>query len=227
MIKMLLGETQKDLSIAISDYLTARQFLVDVETNGMCILQRLHETHYDIILLETILEGMDGLTVIRDFRAANGSTPIILISAEHSSLEMQQCLDAGADAYVVKPFKLIELACQLRALLRRPELKSKSILTSGEIAVDTIAGTVTKSCESIHLHPMELKLLQFLLQNPNQVFSADAIFQRVWHKENVQDGTVRTHIRTLRKKIDSPDKLSVITTVRGFGYKINHDNIII
>ena len=91
---------------------------------------------------------------------------------------------------------------------------------SGLIAMDTGAGTVTRKDTLIHLHPMEFKLLQFLLRHPNQVFSAHALFERVWQKDfGLMEDTVRTHVRTLRQKIDLEGSLSIITTVRGLGYK--------
>lgn len=219
MTKMLLGETQEDLASSISEYFSSRQYVVEVQSNGLRILQCLQVNIYDVIILEIALVGIDGISVVRNFRMANGSTPVLLLSGQQSSIELQQGLDAGADAYLVRPFKLVDLSAQLRALLRRPEMQRKSVLISGDITVNTVSGTVTKNDKHIHLHPMELKLLQFLLRHPNQVFSADAIFERVWQKSGEQDGTVRTHIRTLRQKIDSPGKESIITTVRGFGYK--------
>ncbi len=112
------------------------------------------------------------------------------------------------------------MASQIRAMLRRPRLRIENILTLGNIALDIEAGTVTKSNELIHLFPMEFKLLQFLMSHPNQLFDARAIFARVWRKEeSATEDTVRTHIRTLRKKIDNEDQPSFITTVRGLGYK--------
>ncbi|MBX9695826.1 MAG: response regulator transcription factor, partial [Cyanobacteria bacterium] len=108
---------------------------------------------------------------------------------------------------------------QVRALLRRPTLSAK-LLLSGDVSMNTEAGTVTRNDELIHLHPMEFKLLQFLLKHPNQIFSTHAIFERVWQKDFGQlEDTVRTHVRTLRQKIDLAGDHSIITTVRGLGYK--------
>jgi Response regulators consisting of a CheY-like receiver domain and a winged-helix DNA-binding domain len=217
---MLLGETQKDLATAMKEFLSAQNYTVHLEDSGLRILERLRLELFDVIVLEVALPGLDAMSVIRGYRSTGGSTPILLISGKYCSEEFQCALDAGADAYMCKPFRLKDVAAQLRALLRRPALRSGKILTSGLVAVDTVAGTVTRDDIKIHLHPMEFKLLEFLLQHPDQVFNARAIMERVWHKDlEFLDDTVRTHVRTLRQKIDSEGIPSIITTVRGLGYK--------
>jgi DNA-binding response OmpR family regulator len=220
MSKLLIGESQEDLASAMKDWFALDHYLVEVETNGLRILELLRQNQYDLIVLELALAGLDGIEVVRDYRAIGGSAPIVLVAGRHSSEELQRGLDAGADAFVVKPFQLSDLAAQLRALLRRPTLLASKILTVGDLTMDTAAGTVKRNDMAIHLHPMEFKLLQFLLRHPNQVFNAQAIFERVWQKEDSSiDDTVRTHVRTLRQKVDAPGRPSIITTVRGFGYK--------
>jgi DNA-binding response OmpR family regulator len=220
MARMLLGETQEDLASAMNDWFSGDHYTVEVQSNGIRILECLRHEHYDVVVLEMALPGVDGIAVVRGYRASGGTAPIVLMASRHSSLELQCGLDAGADAFVVKPFHLCDLAAQIRALLRRPALRSEKMLITGDLSMDTGAGTLTKDDILVHLHPMEFKLLQFLLRHPNQVFNAQAILERVWQKDIGQmDDTVRTHIRTLRRKIDSPGTPSVITTVRGFGYK--------
>lgn len=220
MSRMLLGETQEDLATAMKEFFSAEHYTVQLEDSGLRILEHLRRESFDIIVLEIALPGLDTMSVIRGYRATGGNTPILLMSGKYCSNELQAGLDAGADAYVCKPFRMHDVAAQLRALLRRPALRSGKILTSGLLAMDTSAGTVTKDDIKIHLHPMEFKLLEFLLQHPDQVFNARAIMERVWHKDfEYLDDTVRTHVRTLRQKIDSNGIPSIITTVRGLGYK--------
>ncbi|MBZ0185905.1 MAG: response regulator transcription factor [Candidatus Obscuribacterales bacterium] len=220
MSRLLIGETQQDLATAMEDFFSMQHYTVQVESNGMRILECLREQQYDLIILETALPGVDGIGIVRDFRSNRGDTPILLISNQRGSKELQLGLDAGADCYVVKPFELGDLAARMRAMLRRPLLRAETVIVSGDIELDTEARTVTKNDELLHLHPMEYKLLQFLLSHPNQVFSAHALFERVWNKDSSQrEDTVRTHIRTLRQKVDTDLSQSIITTVRGFGYK--------
>ena len=220
MSRMLLGETQVDFGTAMKDFFSVDEYTVQLENSGVRILECLRQTEYAVIVLEIALPGVDGISVVRNYRASGGSTPILLTAGKHSSAELQNGLDAGADAYLVKPFQLSDLAAQLRAMLRRPALRHERMLTSGGISMDTSGGTVTRNDVTIHLHPMEFKLLQFLMSHPNQVFSSHALFERVWQKDfGLLEDTVRTHIRTLRKKIDSEGCASIITTVRGLGYK--------
>lgn len=220
MSRMLIGETQSDLATAMKDFFVLEHYTVHWETCGLRVLESLQENKFDIIILETALPSIDGISIVKSYRMTGGNAPIFLIAGKHSTEELQLGLDAGADGYVVKPFRLQELAAQIRALLRRPMLRSEKVLTSGVVAMDTGAGTVTKNDIMVHLHPMEFKLLRFLMRHPNQVFSAHALFERVWQKDNgIMEDTVRTHVRTLRRKIDAEDCASIITTVRGLGYK--------
>jgi two-component system OmpR family response regulator len=220
MSKMLVGETQEDLALALQEYFSLRDFTVQLESNGLQILHCLRQEQYAVVILEVALPGLDAMGIVRDYRAGGGTAPILLVAGKHAVDELRCALDAGADSYFVKPFLLSDLAAQVRAMLRRPAMRSERVLTLGSIAMDTGGGTVTRDDVSIHLHPMEFKLLQFLMRNPNQVFSAHALFERVWQKDfGLMEDTVRTHVRTLRQKIDSEGSASLITTVRGLGYK--------
>jgi len=219
MPKMLLCEPQEDLATAVRDFFVADNYTIDLETSGWRVLECLRQKQYDIIVLEMALLALDGLAVVRDYRTRGGSTPILLLTGNVSSVELQDVYNAGADAYLVKPFKLADLAAQVKAMLRRPELRHEELLTMGNLVMDTKTGAVTKNKHVIHLFPMEFKLLQYLMKHPNQIFDARALFQRIWQKEDrSSDDTVRTHIRTLRAKIDSQGCPSFITTVRGLGY---------
>lgn len=221
MSRLLIGETQEDLANGMVDHFVRDGYTVRLEDNGLRVLECLHSNQFDVIILEVALPGMDGISIVRSYRAARGNTPTLLIGGRQSSDELQCGLDAGADAFVMKPFQLSDLSAHLRALLRRPELRSEKVLISGNVAMDTQAGTVTRDDILVHLHPMEFKLLQFLLRHPNQVFNVNALFERVWQKDlGEMDTTVRTHVRTLRQKVDSTGISSIITTVRGLGYKV-------
>ncbi len=219
MSRMLLGETQKDLASAISEYFSLTYFTVQLEDQGTRVLECLQTSNYDVILLEITLPGMNAIEIVRTYRAAGGTTPILLLSVRYSSEQLQAGLDAGADGYIIKPYSLGDLAAHVRALMRRPILRCEKVLKSGDIALNLDEGTVMKNDQAVHLFPMEYRLLRFLLAHPNQVFTQHAIFERVWQKEDGLEDTVRTHVRTLRRKIDSDGKPSIITTVRGLGYK--------
>jgi two-component system response regulator MprA len=225
MARLLLGQMETDLSPAMKDFFAANHYTVQLETSGLRVLESLLRNQYELVVLETSLLSVDGISVVRSFRASGGSTPMLLISYEHSSDELQIGLDAGADGYLARPYQLSDLAAHLRALLRRPTLRNENMLRSGRVSMDTGGGTLTINDIAIHLHPMEFKLLQFLMSHPNQVFSSHALFERVWQKDfGLLEDTVRTHVRTLRQKIDSDGLPSIITTVRGLGYKAEHNH---
>jgi two-component system, OmpR family, response regulator len=220
MSKILLCEPQEDLANAMREFFAVGNYTIDLETSGLRVLEYLRQKKCDVIILEMALHGLDGLSVIRSYRAAGGGTPILLLTGVGSSSELQRVFDAGADAYMAKPFRLADLAANIRALLRRPALREGRVLSLGSVVMDSVSGIVTRRGQSIHLFPMEFKLLEFLMKHPNQVFDARALLERVWQRDNgVDTDTVRTHIRTLRGKIDAKECPSLITTVRGFGYK--------
>lgn len=218
MYRMLLGETQNDFASLIRSAFARDCFNVHVEDNGWRIMERLRQHQYDIIVLQIALAGFDGIRVVRDYRNTGGSTPVILMAGKHCSQEMEHALDAGGDAYLVKPLSISDLAAQVRALLRRPAIHRDNVLRWGEVSLDIEAGTVTREDRLIHLYPMEFKLLHFLLSHPDQVFDAETLVQRVWHKDFGRE-TVKTHIKALRRKVDLEGHPSIVTTVRGFGYK--------
>lgn len=225
MPNMLLCVPQDDLAAAMQEYFGTDNYVVEQEANGLRALELLRQKHYDVIVLEISLHGLDGLGVVRDYRAGGGNSPIILLTGKVSSDELQVAFAAGADAYIVKPFLLKDFAAQLRAMMRRPMLRNKPVLTLGNLVLDTHDGRVSKDDRAIQLRPMEFRLLHFLMSHPDQVFDARALFERVWQKssDNMSD-TVRTHIRTLRNKIDTGGRPSFIRTVRGLGYKTGGDD---
>jgi DNA-binding response OmpR family regulator len=220
MANMLLGEPDKALAAAMNTFFSSTDYIVQLADSGSRVLDCLQRKEYRVLVLEIDLPGLDGISVVRRYRSSGGSAPIILMTTEYSSAELQCSLEAGADVYIERPFQFNDLAAQVRALLRRPCLRNEKVLTLGGLEMNTGSGTLTRDNVSIHLHPMEYKLLQFLMTHPNQVFSSHALFQRVWQKDDgLMEDTVRTHIRTLRQKIDLGGCVSSIITVRGLGYR--------
>jgi DNA-binding response OmpR family regulator len=220
MVKMLIVESESRFACAWADLFSSRRFLVDIVGDANDLEQHLQGSRYDIIIMETMQPNLDGIALCRKFRSSGVSTPILLTTNAHSSEEMESGLDAGADDYMAKPIKLRELSARVKALLRRPAVIAGRMLIAGGVALDTVSGIVLVDSAPIHLHPMELNLLEFLLRHPGQIFSTEALLDRVWQEKSAASvGSVRTHIKTLRHKLNERGSSS-IETVRGRGYKI-------
>jgi two-component system, OmpR family, manganese sensing response regulator len=221
MAKILLVEDEADLSGPISDTLTREKHVVEVIANGDEALECLRLYQYDLIILDWMLPGASGLDICRKFRSNKGTTPILMLTARAALEDKEAGLDCGADDYLTKPFHLRELVARVRAILRRPAQTPGTIITVGYLTLDPLAKTVTKNDKPLHLLPKEYALLEFFMRHNNQVFSAEALVDRVWPSDSLMlPDTVRTYIKNLRKKIDLPNVPSMISTVHGMGYKL-------
>ncbi|HEY9784145.1 MAG TPA: response regulator transcription factor [Candidatus Obscuribacterales bacterium] len=223
--KILVIEDEEDLAEEIRDWLSHDGYVVDVVHQGNRALDYLASYKYDAIVLDWMLPGIDGLEVLRQFRSAGGNTPVIMLTARSALEYKQKGLDSGCDDYLTKPFLLGELSARIRALIRRasPATSLSNTLTAGDVVLDPTSRTVLKGDVPVHLEPKEFNLLEFLMRNANKTFSAEALIQRVWESEtHTTADTLRTYIRALRRKIDSPGQTSIITTVHGVGYKVEH-----
>jgi len=224
MAKILVVEDERDLSEPIKEWLGREGHIVEVVDNGVLALDCLRVNKYDVVILDLMLPGVNGMEVCRRFRDKSGVTPILMLTAKAEIEDKEAGLDAGADDYLTKPFHLKELSARVRALLRRPQPVTGNVYTLDDLIIDTSRRLVTKQGRELHLLPKEYSLLEFLARHNRQIFSAEALLERVWNSEAaVMPETVRTHIKTLRRKIDTPDRPSIIQTVHGIGYKIEID----
>jgi DNA-binding response OmpR family regulator len=219
--KILLVEDEPDFSIIIGEWLRNEHHVVEVVETGEEAVDRLKFYKYDIVILDWMLPGLSGLEVCKNYRAGGGTTPILLLTAKKHVDEKEQGLDAGADDYLTKPFEMKELSARIRALLRRPSAFSGSVLQVGSLSLEPTTFKVTRSGEEIPLLPKEFALLEFMMRHPNQVFSAEALLDRVWSSDSeASPETIRTYIKRLRKKIDLEGQQSILSTVHGVGYKL-------
>jgi DNA-binding response OmpR family regulator len=222
MAKILLVEDEPDFSILIGEYLKTEHHVVEAVETGEDALDRLRFYKYDVVILDWMLPQLSGLEVCKRYRGTGGTTPILLLTAKKHVDEKEQGLDAGADDYLTKPFEMKELSARIRALLRRPQAFSGSVLQVGNLVLEPNTYRVTRSGDDISLLPKEFALLEFLMRHPNQVFSAEALLDRVWSSDSeASPETIRTYIKRLRKKIDLDGQPSILSTVHGVGYKLD------
>lgn len=221
MSKVLVVEDEQDLADEIKEFLEDERYIVETCQDGSSALDVLAVYDYDVIILDWMLPGVDGLAVCRTFRAGGGRTPILMLTAKSSLENKEVGLDTGADDYLTKPFQLKELSARIRALIRRASATLSTNLEAGDIVLNPNTHVVTKSGQIVHLEPKEFNLLEFLMRNKNKTFSADALINRVWESEtHTTTDTLRTYIRAIRRKIDTEGQTSIITTVHGVGYKV-------
>jgi two-component system response regulator MtrA len=188
--------------------------------DGAQAVQAFRDSRPDIVLLDLMLPGMDGIDICRAIRQDSG-VPIVMLTARGDTVDVVVGLEAGADDYIVKPFKPKELVARIRARVRRHEDSSSSNLAIGDLIIDVNAHTVTRAGLPLALTPLEFDLLVCLAKKPGQVFTREVLLQEVWGYRHAADTRlVNVHVQRLRAKIeDDPDQPEVVLTVRGVGYK--------
>ncbi len=174
----------------------------------------------DVVLLDLMLPGMDGIDVCRAIRAESG-TPIVMLTAKSDTVDVVVGLESGADDYIVKPFKPKELVARIRARIRRTDDVGAQVLTISDLTIDISGHTVRRGNEVLTLTPLEFDLLACLAKRPGQVFTREALLQEVWGYRHAADTRlVNVHVQRLRAKIEhDPEAPEIVLTVRGVGYK--------
>jgi DNA-binding response OmpR family regulator len=221
MRKILLIEDERSMARFIELELAHESFAVQTATDGYGGLELALREDWDVILLDLMLPGLDGLEVCRRIRALK-ATPIIMLTARDSVTDRVSGLDSGADDYLPKPFAIEELLARIRVIVRRLEQQAeekRSMLVFHELSVDLDAMEVRKRDRLIELTKREYGLLLAFMQNPNRVLARETLLDKVWGYEAAVDtNVVDVYVRYLRNKIDQPDEPSYIQTQRGIGY---------
>jgi DNA-binding response OmpR family regulator len=222
-MRILIIEDKHKIARAIKEGLEVESYAVDLCFDGQEGLSAARYEEYDLIILDRMLPGgMDGVEICQILRQEGKHTPIILLTAKDRIRDRVTGLNAGADDYLVKPFSFEELLARVKALLRRPHEKLGETLQVGTLALDSVAHTVIRDGQTIHLSSKEYALLEYLMRNQNKVLSKHNIMTHVWDFDaDILPNTVEVFMAYLRAKVDKPfDGPSLIQTVRGFGYKI-------
>ncbi|CAB4870652.1 unannotated protein [freshwater metagenome] len=189
-------------------------------SDGDKALETFRDCQPDVVLLDVMLPGKDGIEICQLIRAESG-TPIIMLTARTDTVDVVLALETGADDYVMKPFKAKELVARVRARLRRLEPEVVETLTIGDLVIDISGHTVRRAGVQLMLTPLEFDLLLCLARSPRQVFTREALLEQVWgYKHAADTRLVNVHVQRLRAKIEhDPEAPEIVVTVRGVGYK--------
>lgn len=218
-MRVLVVEDEKKTASFIRRALQAESFVVDAVSNGEEGLAMALTTPYDAIVLDIMLPGRDGLSLLGELRAKKVDVPVLLLSARGQVNERIDGLNAGADDYLPKPFVLGELVARVRALTRRGNEPKNVVLKLADLTVDTISRDVRRDGHSIDLSAREYALLEYLLRSQGQVCGRMQILEKVWDYD-FDPGTnlVDVYVRRVRDKIDTGHSIPLLHTVRGIGY---------
>lgn len=222
-MRILVIEDEHRIAQAIKKGLEQETFAVDLAYNGKDGFDLAMGEEYDVILLDIMLPEMDGITLLKKFRANGKHTPVLLLTAKSQVEDKIRGLDSGADDYLIKPFAFEELLARVRALIRRPQASQGSTLVVSDVSLDTHTKMVTRGATPIALSQKEYALLEYLLRYPKHVVTKDQIIAHVWNYDaNVLPNTVEVTIKNLRMKLEKPfpKKEAIIKTIRGFGYTL-------
>jgi len=222
-VRLLLIEDDTKLADYISRGFSEAGHLCDVLDNGHDGLFQATRESYDVLIVDRMLPGLDGLSMVKAIRAAGNKTPLIFLTSIGGVDDRVEGLEAGGDDYLVKPFAFSELAARVAALARRPAVQTEqTVLRVHDLELDLIRHRVTRAGQQIELQPKEFALLEVLMRAEGRVLTRTMLLERVWdYHFDPQTSVVETHISRLRSKIDKPFDVPLLQTVRNTGYTID------
>lgn len=220
-MKFLLIEDDAQTASYIQRGLKEHYHVVDHASSGREGFFLAGTNSYDVLIVDRMLPGMDGLTIVKMLRDADVKTPIIFLTTMSGIDDRVDGLNAGGDDYLVKPFAFSELFARVNALVRRPPLSTENMLHIEDLEMDLLRRKVTRAGEVIDLQPKEFMLLELLVRHAGEVVTRTMLLESVWDfafdpKTNI----VETHISRIRSKVDRGRKVELIQTIRGFGYSV-------
>jgi two-component system, OmpR family, response regulator MtrA len=217
---VLVVDDDPSLAEMLSIVLRQEGFDSRIVGRGDVALDAFRDYRPDLVLLDLMLPGKDGIDVCKEIRAESG-VPIVMLTAKGDTIDVVVGLESGADDYIVKPFKPKELIARVRARVRRNDVTPGEGLTIGDVSIDVAGHSVTRAGEPINLTPLEFDLLVCLARKPWQVFTREVLLEQVWgYRHSADTRLVNVHVQRLRSKVEhDPENPEVVVTVRGVGYK--------
>jgi DNA-binding response OmpR family regulator len=221
-MRILLVEDDHHLAASLSDALEAQRYTVDVAHDGEVAWQQMTLLPYDLMLMDITLPQIDGLTLCQRLRSRGVASPVLMLTARDTSSDKVAGLDAGADAYMVKPFDLSELIAQIRALLRRGQMTQSAALQWGELRLNPNTYEVSYHETLLRLTPKEFAILELLMRHGRRVLSRHFILESIWQLEDPPgEETVKAHLKALRQKLRKAGApRNFVETVHGLGYRL-------
>lgn len=222
-MKLLVIEDEHKIATSIKKGLEQESYAVDVAFDGNEGLDLISTENYEVVILDRMLPGLDGVTLCKKVRAMGNHTPILMLTAKSQVEDKVEGLNSGADDYLAKPFAFTELLARIKALGRRPKNATGVILQLEDLTLNTVTYEIKRNGKDIRLSRKEFSLLEFLLRHKNTIVTKEQIMNNVWdYDADILPNTIEVYIGYLRTKIDKKfqDKPALIQTLRGFGYKI-------
>ena len=218
--RILVVDDDASLSEMLSLVLRQEGFESRLVDRGDDALAAFHDYKPDLVLLDLMLPGKDGIDVCKEIRAESG-LPIVMLTAKGDTIDVVLGLESGADDYIVKPFKPKELIARVRARVRRSTAPTQEVVRIGDLDIDVAGHSVTRNGQPINLTPLEFDLLVCLARKPWQVFTREVLLEQVWGYRHAADTRlVNVHVQRLRSKVEhDPENPEIVVTVRGVGYK--------
>ena len=222
-MRLLLAEDEKELSDALVTVLKHNNYSVDAVYNGEDALDYRNADNYDGAILDIMMPKMDGITVLKNVRASGNHIPIIMLTAKSEIDDRVTGLDSGADDYLTKPFSMKELLARIRAMTRRQEKTTDTVLSFGDITLDRATYQLSCGGQTIRLASREYHLLEMLMVSPGQVISVDQFMDKIWgYDSDAELNVVWVYISYLRKKLNGLGSKVSIKATRGLGYSLEN-----
>ena len=220
-MRVLVVEDDKKLARFLRKGLVEENFAVDLLHEGAEALERILIDAYDAIVLDIMLPGRDGLSILREMRERHLNTPVLLLSARGNVNERVEGLNLGADDYLPKPFSITEVVARLRALLRRVSGEHATVMQIGDLSLNVVAREATRAGQRVELTNREFALLEYLMAHAGRVITKTALCEHVWeHHFDTGTNVVEVCIQRLRRKIDEGHPRKLLQTIRGAGYAL-------
>lgn len=222
-MRLLIVEDDPEIAELLSEAFTDQHYTVDIASDGQAGWDFVKAFDYDLLLLDWMLPKLDGISLCRQLRSHGYHMPILMLTAQDTTQAQVTGLDAGADDYVLKPYKLEELFARIRALLRRGSASQSPVLQWGDLYLDPCTGEASYGGNPIKLTAKEFRLLELFLRRGNRVLSRSAIMENLWSFDELPDeDAIKAHIKRLRQKLRVAGAFeNLIETVYGLGYRLN------